>query len=91
MKRVFFEKENGAIGTIYGADNHGCNKFKIMTNIPSNSYLWFCNSNENDVMIVDDLDIEILKSNVEDLYIVNIDLSDFIGRWIHYFGGLDLE
>lgn len=91
VKRIFFEKENGALGTIYGADRYGCNKFKIMTDIPSNSYLWFCNANDENVMIANDLDIEILKAKVEDLYLINVYLSDFIDRWIQYFGGLDLE
>ena len=86
VKRIFWEDWK-----VYGADRYGCNKFEIMTNIPSNSFLWFCNANENDVTIADDLDIEILKAKVEDLYLVNIKLSNFLDRWIHHFGGLDLE
>ena len=91
VKRIFFKLENGALGTIYGSDRYGCNPYKIMTDIPSNSYLWFCNAHSDDVMIADDLDKEILKTNTEDLYIINVYLSDFIDRWIEYFGGLDLE
>jgi|FLOH01.1.fsa_nt_gi hypothetical protein len=86
IKRIFYENS-----VVYGADRYGCNKFKIMIDIPSNSYLLFCNEYENDVMIANDLDVDILKAKVEDLYLINIYLSDFINRWIQYFGGLDLK
>lgn len=86
IKRIFWEDFS-----VYGADKYGCNKFEIMSNIPSNSFLWFCNARDENVMIADESDVEILKTTADNLHIVNMRLSNFLDSWIHYFGGLELE
>jgi len=85
IPKIFWEND-----VVYGADSYGCNKFKIFNYVPVVAWECVINNDIFDVGSVLDED-ELESADAKDFFIDCVGLSDFLEKWINYFGGLDLE